>query len=284
MRRLSRDHFVNQLDHRHPPAYQVQDGETVVVETHDCHGGFVTREGVLQPGGPPANPATGPIAIEGARAGEGLAVTIHEVRPAEWGFIGGVEPPYTVVELREGQARYPWGLRLPIAPIIGVIGVAPPTDPLPTNTPSEWGGNLDTPDVRAGATLYLPVGAPGALLSLGDVHALQGDGEVCGTGIECAAEVVLTVRRLPEPVAPCPVVTRDDLLILVASAETLDAAAWRAVDEMAGLISRLTGLSNSQARRLLSTAGDLRISQIVNPKKTCRLVVPKQAIGRDLPF
>ena len=143
MRRLSRDRFVNDLNKAHPPAYQIEDGETIVVETSDCHGGFVSREGVLQAGAPPPNPATGPVAVEGSQPGEALALSIHDVKPADWGFIGGGEDvPFTVVEIRDGIATYPWGLRLAVIPIIGVIGVAPPGDPVPTNIPSDWGGCL----------------------------------------------------------------------------------------------------------------------------------------------
>ena len=287
MRRLTKDKFVTALGTENPAAYTIADGETVVVETRDCFGDFVTREGEIIPGSPGANPATGPIEVKGSQPGEALAVTIEEVKPAEWGFIagGGAEEgePFTVIEMRDGKAHYPWGLVLPLDPMIGVIGVAPEGEAVPTTTPSDWGGNLDTREIRAGSTIYFPVAVPGAMLALGDVHALQGDAESCGTGIECSAEVTLTVRRVPEMLWRCPLIVREDELMLVASADTLDAAAWRAVEEMAGLISTLTGLSYVESRRLLSTAGDIRISQIVNPKKTCRAVVPRAALGEAWP-
>jgi amidase len=241
--------------------------------------------GGRRPGEGPPNPATGPIEVKGVRAGEGLAVTVHEVRPAEWGFIsGGGERTYTVIEMKEGVASYPWGLRAPVNPMIGVIGLAPAGDPVPTNTPGDHGGNLDTPDVCAGATLFLPAAVAGGMLALGDVHALQGDGECSGTGIECAAEVTLTARRVEEPLWPMPYLVREDKLMLIASADTLEEAAWRAVGELAKLVSKLTGLSDAEARRMLSTVGEVRISQIVNPKKTCRAVLPRWAIAEHWPF
>jgi amidase len=286
MRRLGREHFVLEMSKDHRPAYSIEEGERVVVETHDCHGGFVSRDGVFQPGAPGANPATGPIEVKGAQPGEALAVTIHYVEPAEWGFIagGGGGEPFTVIEMKNGIAAYPWGLRLPVNPVIGVIGVAPSGDPVPNNTPGDHGGNLDTPDIGAGATVFLPVAAPGGVLALGDVHALQGDSECCGTGIECAAEVTLSARRVREPLWACPLVVREEKLMLLASGQTLDEAAWKAVAEMAKLLSKLTGLSDVEARRLLSTAGDVRISQIVNPLKTCRAIIPKAAIADHWPF
>lgn len=286
MQTLSRAHFVTDMSKDHPPAYQIEEGERVIVETNDCHGGFVGRDGALRPGGPGPNPATGPIEVKGSQPGEALAITIHDVRPGEWGFIGGGQPgaAFTIVEMGDGLATYPWGLRLPLHPVVGVIGVAPSGDPVPTTTPGDHGGNLDTVDVCAGTTVFLPVVLPGAMLSLGDVHALQGDSECCGTGIECPAEVVLSAARVKDPLWPCPLLLRDDRLMLLASADTVDEAAWGAVAEMAKLLTKLTGLSDLQARRLLSTAGEVRISQIVNPKKTCRAIIPRAALPDHWPF
>lgn len=287
MRRLTSHHFVHDLDKNRPPVFSINEGEQVVVETLDCHGGRVGRDGVLRPGDTRANPATGPIEVKGAQPGEALAVTLHEVRPADWGFIGGggdASQPYTVVEMADGVARYPWGLELPLRPMVGVMGVAPPGEPVPTNTPSEYGGNLDVAEFCAGATIHFPVAVPGALLALGDVHALQGDGEVGGTGIECAAEVALSARRVAEPLSRLPYLVVGDRLMVLACAELLDDAAWQAVAEMAQVITRLTGLPDHQARQLLSTAGQLRISQIVNPKKACRAVIRREVIPDHWPF
>jgi len=175
-------------------------------------------------------------------------------------------------------------LRLPVNPVIGVIGVSPPGAPVPTTTPSDWGGNLDTVDVCAGASIYLPVAIPGGMLSLGDVHALQGDGECCGTGVECAAEVTLTTRRVHAPLWPSIYLVRDDKLMVLAHGDTVDDAAWGAVEAVAKLLSKLTGLSELECRRLLSTAGEVRISQMVNRRKTCRAIIPRKAIPEHWPF
>jgi amidase len=286
MRRLTRDRFVSELSKGNPPAYSVEDGETILVETPDCHGGFVERDGTLRPGAPGPNPSTGPLEVRGSQPGEALGVAIHEVKPADWGFVGGGEGEagFMIVRIEGGAAVYPWGLQLPVNPIIGAIGVAPPGDPVPMTTPSDWGGNLDTADVCAGATVYLPVAIPGGMLALGDVHALQGDSECCGTGIECAAEVTLTVKRVEDPLWPSVYLVRDEKLMIFAHGETVDEAAWGVVDQMAKLLAKLTGLSDLDSRRLLSTAGDVRISQMVNPRKTCRAIIPRQAIPDHWPF
>lgn len=283
MKRLTRDRYVAELSKENPPAYAIEDGETVLVETPDCHGGAVRRDGTIAPDPPGPNPSTGPIKVKGSLPGEALAVTIHDVKAGDWGFIAGGDG-FTIIDIEDGIAVYPWGLRLPVMPIVGVIGVAPPGDPVPLTTPSDWGGNFDTVDVCAGATIYLPVVVPGAMLALGDVHALQGDSECCGTGIECAAEVTLTARRVTEPLWPTTYLVRDEKLMIFAHSESLDNAAWGVVDEMAKLLSKLTGLSDTNSRQLLSTAGEVRISQIVNPKKTCRAIIPREAIPDHWPF
>ena len=285
MKRLTRDRVVYALDKDIAPAFSAEDGETLLVETLDCWSGNITREGAKRQERVGPNPATGPIAITGAQPGEMLAVHIHTVVPAEWGFIaGGGEDSFTIIEMADGQATYPGGRRFPLDPMIGVIGVAPAGEPVPTTTPGDHGGNLDTVDVRPGSTIYLPVAVPGAGLALGDVHALQGDGEVGGTGIECMAEVTLSVQRVPEAVWSTPLIVRGDRLMLLASADTLDEAAWKAVEGMSGLITKLTGLPDHLARRLLSTLGDVRISQIVNPRKTCRAIVSREVLGEAWPF
>ena len=286
MRRLTSDHFISEMSRGHPAVYSIKPGETVIVETLDCHGGMVGKDGRHRPGPTCANPATGPIEIKGAEPGQAVAVRIHEVRPADWGFIsgGGDREAATVVDMKDGAAAFPWGLRLPLDPMIGVIGLAPGGGPVPTTTPGDHGGNLDTVDVRAGATLFLPVAVPGGLLALGDIHALQGDGECGGTGIECAAQVTLSTEIVADPLWSGPYLVRDDKLVVIASADTLDDAAWKAVGDMAQVLSKLTRLTDVQSRRLLSTAGEIRISQIVNPKKTCRAVIPRAAISDHWPF
>jgi len=286
MRRLTSDHFITEMSKAHPPIYTINEGETVTVETLDCDGGMRGKDGTVRPGRPCANPATGPIEIKGAQSGQAIAVHIHEILPADWGFIsgGGDRSKATIIDMKGGIAAFPWGLRLPVAPMIGVIGLAPEGDPVPTTTPGNHGGNLDTADIRAGATLFLPVAIPGGMLALGDIHALQGDAECGGTGIECAAQVRLSVSIVTEPLWSGPYLVKDEKLMVIASGDTLDDAAWKAVGDLAQVLSKLTGLSDVEARRLLSTAGEVRISQIVNPKKTCRAIIPKAAIPDHWPF
>jgi amidase len=286
MKRLEASRFINDMSRQHAPAYSIEPGESVIVATLDCEGGRIGRDGKRLPGPPCPNPATGPIEIMGAEAGEALAVNIQKIVPADWGYIGGGgdKSNYTIIDLKDGCAVYPWGLRLPMNPMLGVIGLAPAGEPVPTITPGNHGGNLDTPEVCAGAVVFLPVAVAGGMLALGDAHALQGDGETGGTGIECQAEVTLSVARVRRPLTDVPYILHGDRLILVGSGEDLDEAARLAVEKMAKLLRDLLDISEVLARRFFSTAGDLRISQIVNPLRTCRAVVSKAALGKAWPF
>ncbi len=145
---------------------------------------------------------------------------------------------------------------------------------------------MDTRDVAPGATLYLTAQVEGALLALGDVHALQGDGETSGQGIETAAEVTLRVRVLTQGLSAQPYLYKDGALMVIVSAETLDLAAKQAVEETAQLITRHSSLGYDEARMLLSLIGDLRVGQIVNPWKTMRMSFPLASVpwNRPLPL
>ena len=157
------------------------------------------------------NPVSGPVYVRGAQPGDVLAVEILEFKPREWGWTALIpgfglladefpEPWLRIsqVEVEQGKVVFADGIELPYEPFPGTIGVAP-AEPGPHSIvpPSRWGGNMDTKHLRIGTTLYLPVGVEGALLSVGDTHSAQGDGEVCGTAIETAMEVSLrlSVRR-----------------------------------------------------------------------------------------
>ncbi|MCC6832611.1 MAG: acetamidase/formamidase family protein, partial [Thermoleophilia bacterium] len=199
------------------PLLTVDPGTTVVVETHDARAGLLDDR---EPGTlfelprPPAqgNPITGPIAVRGARPGDALAVAILAIDVAPAGWAGGhahVNPltPGRVprplgrrVAIVGDEVRFSDRICLPLAPMIGCLGVAPalePGSPPPTSGQmGRYGGNMDQPVVAAGATVHLPVAVPDALLYVGDIHARQGDGELSGVGLEIAATVTLRIDLL----------------------------------------------------------------------------------------
>jgi len=275
MNRVSRDHTFTEFSPDLAPVCEVDEGEWVLVETWDCFGGEMApgkRREDITPG--LANPTTGPIALRKAQPGDVVRVTIASIEPAERGFVSS-EGQYRFIGLANGFALFSEEVRLPIRPMIGVIGVAPAEAPVKTTFPGTHGGNMDTVDVKPGAQLFLRAQVAGALVGLGDVHACQGDGEVAGQGLEIPAEVLLRldIERQPLP-TPNPYIVVDGRLTLIASAPTFEECIGEALGEMVDVVADRMRMSAAEARMLISLVGDVRISQIVNPLVTARAVMP----------
>ena len=230
--------------------------------------------------------------VEGAAAGDVLSVSVERIEVAPTGVMA-VSPEFgvlheripatvfAIVPIADGVAHLPGGVDVPIRPMIGVIGVAPAGAPVPCGSPGAHGGNMDTRLIGEGAVVYLPVAAPGALLAAGDLHAAMGDGEICGTGVEVAGSVTLRVDVRRDLDLVNPVVETAEVVATIASAETLDEAADLATRDMAELlVLRRLGLSVADATMLMSAAGHLQVSQVVDPLKTARFALPKSIIAQ----
>lgn len=279
---VSQDHLIYAMDRANPPALHAPSGSTLVFHTCDCF------EDQIQDAVAPftaldwtrINPATGPVFIDGAEPGDVLAIDILDLQIGPQavmvtgpglGVEGDVltEPTVRVFPVEHGHVTVS-GVCLPVRPMIGVIGTAPAGEAVPNGTPGDHGGNMDTTVIRAGSTLYLPVNVPGALLALGDLHAGMGDGEVSVCGLEVPGIVTLHVTVLKACRWPLPMVRTDRHLYTIASAVTLDEAATLATKHMSRVLQSGAGLSRADAIGLLSAAGNLQISQVVDPLKTCR--------------
>jgi len=293
-RRLTRDHHIYAFDAATPPAIELQPGETLTVETHDCRTGTITREDQLPDlvDTSRVNPASGPIRVAGAEPGDLLAVDILDVRVAERGLMV-VRPGTTafrhrftesqlkMVPIRDGHAILSERLRVPLHPMVGVVGVAPDGPPVPNLYGGEHGGNMDTRTIAAGSRVYLPVFHPGALLAVGDVHAAMGEGEVFLSGVEIAGEVDLRVQLLRSASLPTPLVETADAIAPIASGATLDEAADRALNKALDLLMHLADLDFYDAGRLISAGGHLKISQYVPPTVLhCRVELPKALLAQ----
>jgi len=280
MRCILKRSVIYSFSPEHPPVETLHPGETLLVETWDAFGGkyFEGETRPLNFDPDRANPATGPLFVEGALPGMGLAVEILHVVPVGPGLLRCGEA-FKSLPLEAGRAWFGDEIAIPLRPHIGVIGVAPAEGDIDCMIPGPHGGNLDTNDICAGSTIVLPVQVEGALLALGDIHGRMGDGESCGMGIELSAEVTLRVSLVERPLSQNPYILRGDSLILLASEETLDAAAWAAVEEAVRLVSARKSLPCEEARLLVSTLGEVRISQMVNPLKTARVELPKWLAG-----
>jgi acetamidase/formamidase len=228
----------------------------------------------------------GPIYVEGAEPGDTLQIELLDLQPAGWGWTAIIpgfglladefpEPALKVWTLADGWGAFAEGIRIPLEPFCGEVGLAPGAmGPHSTIPPYRHGGNMDTKHLTTGATLFLPVEVTGALYSMGDGHAAQGDGEVCGTAIETPmrATVRLTVRKdlrvdEPEFLTAGPLTARtntDRWYACDGVASDLREAARQAIRHMIAHLQASHGLSREQAYMLSSVAVDLKISEIVD--------------------
>jgi len=221
-----------------------------------------------------ANPATGPVAVAGASPGQALKVEILSIEPESPGHLSaGWKGGMQEVPIADGQADF-HGIRIPLRPMIGVLGVAPESGSWVTMDCGPYGGNMDTNDVAAGATVYLPVSQPGGLLVLGDCHAVMGDGEIGGQGLEVAATVNLRVGIEPEPISRHVYLVRDGRLMVVGCGERIADAVKDAALEMMAILERAGVLDEFNAMKLLGLAGETLFGQHCCPIKSVRVSLP----------
>jgi acetamidase/formamidase len=221
----------------------------------------------------------GPIELRGAWAGQTLIVRIDEVRPAQWGVTWGDGDVFHW-EIDGDSATDERGVTVPLSPFLGVIGM-PPDEPgvWSTAPPRRCGGNIDCKLLVAGTTLFLPISVDGALLSVGDGHAAQGDGEVSGTAIECPLEVAqVTLDVRDEPELRMPIARTADSWIAFGFHEDLDIAAELATETMLDLIERELDTDRKHALALASVAVDLAVTQLVNGAKGVHAVLRDDAL------
>jgi acetamidase/formamidase len=286
---IARDRFHLAWDPAIEPIETVASGDVVEFDLLDASGGQLTATSTVEDLGrldfDRVDQVNGPIAVTGSEPGDTLQIELLEFEPADWGWTASIPgfglladdfpDPYlriTRVPRAGERAEFLPGIRVPVAPFCGEVGVAPPTGPRSTIPPDVFGGNMDTRHLTAGATLFLPVFHAGARLSMGDGHAAQGDGEVCGTAIETPmrALVRLSVRKDVHVTAPefltadVPPVASGRRYATDGVGPDLMVAARDAVRRMIDWLGREHGLSAVDAYLLHSVAIDLRISEIVD--------------------
>ena len=292
---LGSDQTHNRFSRAIPAALTVPSGAVVEVRTHEASHQQLTIDStpadVVGLDFDPVHPLTGPIAVEGAEPGDVLKVVLHEIELGGYGWVAVIpgfgflaeefpDPFIKTFGFEEGttEVRFSDGVTIPLRPFPGVLGVAPDTDEmLSTIPPRANGGNMDNKYLTAGTTVYLPVFVPGALFSIGDTHAVQGDGEVCGTAIEAPMRIVLELevlkggRPLPEPQYET-----DEYYGVTAFAETIDEAAKKATRYMIDYLVAERGMDRTEAYVLCSLAGDLKISEVVDvPHVLVSMHMPK---------
>ncbi len=273
------------------PILTVDSGETIEIETYDCFENQVkSNETHLEKiDWDKINPATGPIFVNGAGKGDTLKVTINKIEIGNQGVIAtgngiGVlgdelkEMTMKVVPIENNHALFNDQLKIPLNPMIGVIGVAPENEDVSCGTPNSHGGNMDTKLIKEGATLYFPVFTEGALFALGDFHAAMGDGEVGGSGLEVPGKATVQLEVIKNNSIKHPVIENEDGLVFLMSDNTLDEAISKVTKKAVYFLVERTELTIEDATLLLSVAGQAEVSQVVNPLVTARFIIPQYVL------
>lgn len=288
---LNDDKTLFSFDRDLEPVLTVKSGETVRIRTKDCFSNQLTgpHDTMDDLDWGAINPATGPVFVEGAKAGGALKVRIENIEFDEQtcsatgqgeGVCGNrfTEWATHYCKIQGNTLAWDERLNIPLRPMIGVIGVAPEGEPVNCGTPGSHGGNMDNTAITTGATLYFPVAVDGALFGCGDMHAAMGDGEVSVSGAEVAGYATVTLTAMPELKLVNPLIENDTHFGIIVSAESLDAAAELAVQQMVDLLASRTNESEADLVMLLSLVADVQVCQMVDPQKTVRFMVPKYVL------
>jgi len=287
MQKITKDHVVRTFDATHPPAARVRPGEVFVMETNDRFRDW--NDGKNWPM-EQLSVMTGPVFVEGAQPGQVLAIDILDVRPSQgFGYViaipgfgafkDQVQFRKKIVPIEGNQVRYSEKITLPFAPNVSKIGLAPAQGPQPSNAGGAFGGQLSNSQLGPGSTIYLPVFVEGGLLTIEDVHAKMGDGEVAASAVEIAAEVTLRCRLASELRLSQPLVVTQKEVLTMGEGETVEAAVRVALDDLAHLLMERTGADITEAAMLVSIAADLRISEIGGKPCHVRAAMAREIVG-----
>ncbi len=295
---LSRDQTHNKFSSTIEPILTISSGEVIEAFTEDA------SDQQLLPGATladlrklsfdPIHPLTGPIFVEEAEPGDMIAVKLHKIDLIDYGW-NAIAPgfgflaedfpdPYIRTYTFDSTSKsvaFNDKIRIPLRPFPGVMGVAPATkDSLNTIPPRANGGNMDDPHMVEGTTVYFPVFVKGALFSIGDGHAAQGLGEVCGTAIEAPLRILFDIHVIKGKSIKEPQYETKDYYAVTAFATTLDEASKKAVKYMIDYLEAEHGLTRQEAYTLCSLAGDLKIAEVVDlPHVLVTMHMSKSVLG-----
>jgi amidase len=286
------------------PVLHVTPGDRIIVETRDAFEGKIQTERdlptqVLRM--PFVNPQNGPIMVEGVEKGDTLAVYIESMAPRganprgtccmipEFGALTGttytatLNPPLPEivrkVALDEQHVYWSPRVTLPYKPHIGTLSCSPEIDSINTLTPDNHGGNMDLPDMGPGSITYLPVRTPGGRLFIGDAHACQGDGEVCGTAVEYPSLTTIQVDVIKGWTLEWPRLETADVIMAIGSARPLEDATRIAYRELILWMEKDYGYDRWDAYMMLSQCGRVRLGNFVDPKYTVGAAIGKQYLA-----
>lgn len=276
---IPREHRRHRWNRDYPPVLYAASGDEIEFETVAADDAQITPDNpTLDYDKGRVHPITGPVYVEDAEPGDVLEVQILEVDTNDWGwqlvtqdrgfvknFIDQEQIVIVWIDKAKGVVRYPSGAEFPLTPFPGIVGVAP-VEPGEhrTSPPGVHAGNIDVRELVAGTTLYIPVGVPGALLSVGDVHATQGDGEVCLNGVETDGRVVVRIFLHKDRTIDRPHIKTATHYGLLSVGETADEALRDALKAGIVFLQERGGIPREEAYAICSGGADLRINQLVN--------------------
>jgi acetamidase/formamidase len=292
-----------------PPKQRIAPGTRIVSWTEDCFDGFVKSANDLPSKVMPAghdNPQTGPFFVDGAEAGDTIAIHLLKLEPARTYGVSSFAPGFgalvgtdrtamlgadlpettwrydvnadrTMARASSHDGRHAWDV--PLAPFLGCLGVAPASGEVrSTIVPGTFGGNMDCPEVRAGNTVFLGVNVPGALLSFGDGHYAMGDGEIMGAAIEGAMNVEVFVDLVKRQATPVPRIENTDEVMFVGAGRPLEDAARVAFKAMVEWVRAHTGMTELDAYQFVSQVARAPIVQLVDPEYTVLVKIDKRRV------
>jgi acetamidase/formamidase len=283
------------------PVMVIKPGDRVVVDTRDAFEGKIVTEQDLPSAKlrvPFLNPQNGPIMIEGAEKGDVVAVHIESMLPRganprgtcclipQFGALTGTDftallndslPEITrKIDIDENGVYWSKRVTLPYKPHIGTLSLSPEIDSINSLTPDNHGGNMDVPDMGPGSITYLPVRSPGGRLFIGDAHACQGDGEVCGTAVEYASRTTIHVDLIKSWQIDWPRLETEDKIMVIGSARPLEDATRIAYRELVLWMAKEYGYDKWDAYMMLSQVGKVRLGNFVDPKYSVAAGVEKK--------
>ncbi|NMB24292.1 MAG: acetamidase [Firmicutes bacterium] len=285
------------------PVLRINSGDSIEVHTLDCFEGRVTSEDV-KPSSvavlPFVNPLCGPIWVEGAEPGDALKVDVLSIKPVGpqprgvtalqqyFGLLGpkatSLTEPYPeivrMVDITEEGVVWDEDITFPFEPFIGTIGTAHRVATINSLTPDNHGGNMDLPDIVPGSTLYLPVRAEGGLLYLGDIHACQGDGELCGTAIEMASITDIKVELVKDWHLDWPRLEDENRIMSIGSSKPLEDAVAIAYNDLIHWMVDTYGFDKYDAYFILTQAGRVRVGNVVDPLYTVGAWIEKKYVEK----
>lgn len=284
---IIKDNYIFRMGDGKENAVRVKQGEIITFDALDGFCNQIPDESYVMDrlDWDNVNPATGPAYIEGAEKGDILKIEIIDIDVADEGtmcalpgsgVLGGdvVQSEVKKVKVVDGCAVFD-NFKIPVKPMIGVIGVAPEGEPVPCGVPGNHGGNMDNAKIVKGATLYLPVFHDGAYLSCGDCHAGMGDGEIMVTGVEIPAKISLRCEVIKGKTIKEPRLEDAENIYTISSDVNIEKAIYSATKTMAEILQDKLGYNLNKAGMLISLAGNLEFCQVVDPALTVRMALPK---------